>query len=170
MEQTNKQINKDEIKGKNYAVLGLVIGILVIIFFSYIFLFLSQRGLHRSPFTIESNMADIRAQAVIYYNENSNSYAGVCSALNTTQKHGVKNYLEKVVAITAVKTTLNTDINIAGSPKYVTCHDTTTAWAAEAPLTGTTSDHSFSMFCVDSTGIAKVTNNNLVSNDTTCLE
>lgn len=76
---------------------------------------------------IKSNLANARAQAALYYDDNSNSYAGVCA--------------DATDGIADAKTA-------AGA----VCFDAATAWAASAPLS-TTGEH----FCVDSQGSAKVT-------------
>lgn len=143
--------------------------ILIAIIFTGVLLFVLNsiltNGKTKSPATIiKSNMVSMRAQAEIYYDENADSYAGVCTA----EKPGLKGLLDATVTIISKKTTLNTEIDIAGDYKHVTCHDNPTAWAAEAPLINNTSLPSFSMYCVDSTGITKVTNNNLTVNDVTC--
>lgn len=125
----------------------------------------------RTPAAIKSQLSSMRAQAYIYYSQNSNSYSGVCTTGGVNDvKPGLRKLLDAAVSVTAIKSTLNLTIDVAGDYKHVTCHDSSTAWAAEAPLTGTTSGHSPSMFCVDSTDEAKVTKNNLASNDTTCPE
>ncbi len=102
---------------------------------------------------VKANMANARAQAELYYDANANSYSGVCG---TTAVNGVKTVNDIVLGaarasgLSAVANTLTT----AGAGLTATCHDTATAWAAEAPLKASTVSVP-SMYCVDSTGASK---------------
>ncbi|MCA9363675.1 type II secretion system protein [Candidatus Kaiserbacteria bacterium] len=74
----------------------------------------------------KSNLNNIRAQAEIVYDDDSRSYAAVCSDTNVAR------------AITE-----------AGAA----CADTDAAWAAEAPLNADADgDGNVDYYCVDSTG------------------
>ncbi|MEY2641083.1 MAG: hypothetical protein RL150_476 [Candidatus Parcubacteria bacterium] len=101
---------------------------------------------------VKANLANARAQAELYYDDNGNSYdpdgasnTGVCDA--------------------AEADSIATNVEAAGSATGGTgaCYSTGTAWAASAPLS-TSGEH----FCVDSTGISTTTAAALSSNDTTC--
>ncbi len=119
---------------------------------------------------IKSNLANARAQAELFYDTNTNSYdqgtaaQDVCNVLGSVA--GVKGIYSSVLAaaggtgLTAVNTTDAT----AGTLTTATCHSSATAWAAEAPLKATAS----SMYCVDSTGVAKVTTAPLGGGDVSC--
>jgi prepilin-type N-terminal cleavage/methylation domain-containing protein len=119
---------------------------------------------------IKSNLANARAQAELFYDTNTNSYdAGgaatdVCSS--TADVSGVKGIYPSVLAAaggTGLTTVVTVD-GTAGALGQATCHSEATAWAAEAPLKATAG----SVYCVDSTGVAKVTTTPLGSSDTSC--
>jgi len=91
---------------------------------------------------VKANLANVRAQAEIYYDGNANSYDAVCdnatvlSALNAAANAG---------GATATSTTNS----VAGSATAAVCHDVADSWAMSSPLkTG-------GQWCVDSTGVAK---------------
>lgn len=78
---------------------------------------------------IKSNLNNMRAQAAIYYEDNSGSYANLCSDSNFQQ------------AATAIT-------NAGGTPN---CTAAAGAWAFESPLVSNTSQY----YCVDSDGAAQ---------------
>ena len=116
---------------------------------------------------VKSNLANTRAQAELFYDGNSNSYAGACGTAATAS--GVKSINTMVLAagqatgIASVNNTLAT----AGTYNTATCHDSAAAWAAEAPITGSASGTP-KMWCVDSTGASKQEAANLAANATVC--
>jgi prepilin-type N-terminal cleavage/methylation domain-containing protein len=123
---------------------------------------------------IKSNLANARAQAELFYDTNGNSYvvtAGgttdVCSATGSVS--GVKGIYASVAAAAggtaaAINTTLGTAGLLGLTTPTATCHATALAWAADAPLKAT----SGSNYCVDSTGVAKVTTAVLAANAVAC--
>ena len=105
--------------------------------------------------SIKGNLSGARAQAELYYNDNTNSYSGVCS---TTLSNGTKPIYSQFVSAANVSgqnssSTIITAAATAGTAGQATCHDSGTAWAAEVPLKTTTG----SFYCVDSSGAAVVT-------------
>lgn len=82
---------------------------------------------------IKSNINNARAQAELYYDTNSNSYANVCTATN-----GIGGMHDG--AATA-----------AGGAEFVACSSNGTAWALKGRLKSNTGKY----YCVDSTGAAK---------------
>ena len=82
---------------------------------------------------VKSNLNNARAQAELYYDNNNNSYATVCTA---TSPQGIG-------------TMLTGAGNANGSA--TACSSTATAWAAKARLVSNTASY----YCVDSTGAAK---------------
>ncbi len=117
---------------------------------------------------VQEEMSSSRAQAEIYYSSNSNSYASVCSTAQAS--NGVNgllsaaatgNALSGVVVVTTAAT--------AGVYNVVTCHDSSSAWAAEAPQTGSaTGAGNAKMWCVDSTGTSKSETTNLAASVYVC--
>jgi prepilin-type N-terminal cleavage/methylation domain-containing protein len=97
---------------------------------------------------IKANLANARAQAELYYDDNGNSYdpdgasnTGVCS-----QDGGI------AAAVEAAD---------EASTGAAVCYASATGWAASAALqTGA--------FCVDSTGVSTTTAGNLAADDVTC--
>ncbi len=94
---------------------------------------------------VKAGMANSRAQAELYYDDNSNSYASVC-----TGSGGIGTILAGAAAQSADSDGLVA--NLAASDVTVAvCNDSGTAWVAEMPLKGTT----VSYYCVDSTGVSE---------------
>jgi prepilin-type N-terminal cleavage/methylation domain-containing protein len=81
---------------------------------------------------IKSNLNNSRAQAELYYDDNSRSYDGVCTA---------------TTGITTMKVAAGT----SGSA-VVDCNDTPLVWAMSAQLMSNTAQY----YCVDSTGVARI--------------
>jgi prepilin-type N-terminal cleavage/methylation domain-containing protein len=102
---------------------------------------------------VKANMANARAQAELFNDANStNGYGGVCGTTSAPiGGTGVVKSINSII-LGAAKATGLTSITVggAGSLTTATCNATSSAWAAEAPLKST------GMFCVDSTGTAKV--------------
>ena len=97
---------------------------------------------------IKSEMASLRPQAEIFYDDNSGSYAGFCTTGDTT-----------------IKTKVIADAGGSGTADYA-CYDASSAWAASVKLTSSTSTNHY---CVDSTGASKeIGANGLDSNVTAC--
>ncbi|MEL6804433.1 MAG: type II secretion system protein [Bacteroidota bacterium] len=83
---------------------------------------------------IRSNLNNARAQAEIFYDDNSNSYAGVCAAVSSASPAGIA---DLVSAATAAGT------------GTADCDDAAGAWAAEMVL-----EDAATYYCVDSTGVS----------------
>lgn len=81
---------------------------------------------------IKSNLNNSRAQAELYYDDNSRSYLSVCTA---------------ATGITTMKVAATT----AGSAD-VDCNDTALVWAMSAQLMSNIAQY----YCVDSTGVARI--------------
>ena len=82
---------------------------------------------------IKSNLNNARAQAALYYEDNTNSYLGVCAAAQSATPGGV---LDLVTA------------SIGGGAAAADCDDDASGWAAEKEL------NSGEFYCVDSLGTA----------------
>ncbi len=82
---------------------------------------------------VKANLNNLRAQAELFYDDNSNVYTGLCSDANIDQGMDAADAA-----------------NGAGS---VDCDASATAWAAEAQLVADTAQY----YCVDSTGNAQTT-------------
>ena len=98
-----------------------------------------------SDASIKANLNNARAQAELYYDDNSNSYSGVCAAAD-----GILNQYSAAAAA-----------NGTGADD---CNDNATAWAAHAQLVSDTTQY----YCVDSTGVAQTTTSALGGSATVC--
>lgn len=94
---------------------------------------------------VKANLANARAQAELFYDANTNSYAGVCG---TTAVGGVKTINESVLAAAKAVGLTSVAVNGTGTTTTSTCNASATAWAAEVPL------KAGGLYCVDSTGKA----------------
>ncbi len=118
------------------------------------------------------SMSSMRAQAEIYYGANSNSYASVCSTAATS--NGLAALTAAARLNGAGGASAAAWLNTIGSASLWSataasnqgvCHDTSTAWAASVPLSGTSASYA----CVDSTGASKVSATALLAaNATVC--
>ena len=119
----------------------------------------SARGKGRDA-ALASNLNSIRTQAEIVA-DSTGKYDTVCtdatvSAALTSAKNSS--------AYPANAVNVGAGGGGTGTSAQVTCHDTTSAWAADAPLNTVTG-----WFCVDSRGIAATTTAPLgASDDVTC--
>lgn len=96
---------------------------------------------------IKSNLANTRAQAELYYDSNSSSYASICTSgavAGTT-----KGIYDMVFAAAKAAGIASVSIGAVGSGSNAVCNTSATAWAAQVPLKATTG-----FFCVDSEGNA----------------
>ncbi|MDB5245051.1 MAG: putative Type pilus pilin [Parcubacteria group bacterium] len=136
---------------------------------------------------VKSNLFNARAQAELFASYNSDQYvvtAGgttdVCSATGlVSNTKGIYQFAQAAAVADGI--TVNNNINTSGSATTVTCHATPTsgsynpynAWAIEAPLKGTYPNISNPVYCVDSSGLATVTNSTgttkLAAQDASCL-
>ncbi len=118
---------------------------------------------------VMTELSSIKVQAEIYHDLNNNSYAGVCDKTMTERGLGGTSgpgLLTDVKKNTAISSTIVTSAT-AGSFNVVTCHDTTTSWAVEAPTSKSTSSSSI-MYCVDSKNQVTEKTGNLGANNTQC--
>ena len=90
-----------------------------------------------SDAAIKSSINNMRAQAELYYDSNSNKYA--TAAVNTC---GAANSMFADASIVAAMSAVTAQ---GGTP---TCHANTTAWAISSSLVASTTAY----YCVDSTG------------------
>jgi prepilin-type N-terminal cleavage/methylation domain-containing protein len=99
----------------------------------------------------EEQMSGARAQMEIYAGSNLNSYTGGCAS--TTM--GAANILAGVKSSEAIATSSN-DPAVApfGAYNQLTCNDSGTAWAAQAPLSASVSGSPV-YWCVDSSGTSR---------------
>jgi len=120
-------------KNKGFTLIELLVVIAIIgILASVVLASLNTARAKGVDAAIKSSINNARAQAEIYYTDNSQSYAGVCAAANTATPGGIA--------------TMKTGATNAGGT--VVCTDATTAWAMSSSLKADTTH----WYCVDSTG------------------
>ena len=113
---------------------------------------------------IRSNINNMRAQAELSYDANSQSYLNVCVDPNVTKAlNSVQN-----IGSAAGATTIDITIAGAGANNKVTCHAAAngTGYAISAPLKSTAN----TWFCVDNSGLSTTTtlNTGLTANSVSC--
>ena len=121
---------------------------------------------------VKSQLSSMRSQGEIYYSGIGN-YSGLCGATKASGGFGgvAGPGLLKATADANAVTLTNPAVVItatAGVFNTVTCHDSTTAWVVEAPLSGSAASPNIKMFCVDSTTITKEKNSNIAASDLAC--
>jgi prepilin-type N-terminal cleavage/methylation domain-containing protein len=113
---------------------------------------------------VQEQMSSMRTQAELFYAANSNAYTTVCSS----GTNNIAALLTATVSASGVSggATAGT-VDAAGAYNKVTCYDSASAWAVEAPMSASASGAA-KMWCVDSTGASKLNTTNLAANATSC--
>lgn len=154
---------------KGFTLIELLVVITVIgIFSAIVVASLGATKNSGSDKGITTNLANLRAQAELYYSGNGGRYTGVCGATPATD--GAKTIQSQLLAAARVTgiSTIVTTITSAGAYNLATCHDSSGSWVAEVPLRGSTAAAP-KMLCVDSTGKLKQTSVPMVANALACL-
>lgn len=147
-------------KNKGFTLIELLVVIAIIgILSSVVLASLNQARGKGANAAIKNNLANIRAQAELHYDEEGNTYTGMCA--NGTILAMLNSANSALGGGSAVVTALAT----AGSTTTVTCHESANEWAVSAGLKQV--EGSNTMWCVDSTGASKGVTA-LASSDTSC--
>ena len=124
-------------RNKGFTLIELLVVIAIIgILSSVVLASLNTARNKGSDAAVKANLANSRAQAELYYDEEGNTYVGLCTA----------------------STGILAALDAAGdaSSGTVTCDDGADGWTATAQLTDT-ADGEDQWFCVDSAGTAATT-------------
>lgn len=136
-------------KNKGFTLIELLVVIAIIGILSSVVLASLNTARNKGKDTaVKSNLNNMRSQADVYYDSNTQSYSGVCSATASSTPAGIA-----------------TGVQAAGVAGEGTshCYDSSTTWAADAPLKA-----AGGYWCVDSTGLSKAETDPLPSNQTNC--
>jgi prepilin-type N-terminal cleavage/methylation domain-containing protein len=132
-----------------------------------VFTSLTSARLKSKDSAVITQLSNMKVQAEIYYDLNNN-YGGICEALASARGFGGSGpgLLKAVKDSTAIPSEIVT--SSIGEYNKVTCNDSASAWAVEAPLSKSESGSS-RMYCVDSKNSYKeLTSNFGNSSDTSC--
>ena len=117
--------------------------------------------------SIKAQMAQARSQAEVFYDANGNSYATVCGTAAAGGVNPIGAMLTAANSAGGFGNAVNITLLNAGGWNVTTCHESTGAWAAEAPLKASASGAAV-MWCVDSTGASKQESAALAASATVC--
>jgi prepilin-type N-terminal cleavage/methylation domain-containing protein len=119
---------------------------------------------------IKANLANARAQGEVFYATNTavpDTYTNVCTVGPVGGANTIYAMVLAANKAAGLATAVNNTFATAGSGVLATCHDSAGAWAAEAPLAGSTALVP-KMWCVDSSGKSKQEIDALAANDVAC--
>jgi prepilin-type N-terminal cleavage/methylation domain-containing protein len=112
---------------------------------------------------IKANLANARAQAELFYDNNTSTYNNVCLSTSTGGIYPLISAAASTAGVASGTVTRNN--SSATTATTATCNDNgSTGWAAEVPL------KQGGFYCVDSTGASKSGTSAMLtgSTDTTC--
>jgi prepilin-type N-terminal cleavage/methylation domain-containing protein len=141
---------------RGFTLIELLVVIAIIgILASVVLASLNSARAKGSDAAIKSSLNNMRAQAELYYDNNSNTYGSASQTLGDCPTSAVAN---TIYADATIITALNNVITQAGGAGNTSCVSNSTAWAMAAQLKtgGTAGDTTVDSYCVDSTGAAKV--------------
>lgn len=150
-------------KKKGFTLIELLVVIAIIgILSSVVLASLNSARNKGSDAAIKANINNTRAQAEIYYDNNSNSYYTSGTVNLCDSDASILQQLNAARSAAGISAAVVT--NDAGATTQVTCNSATSTWAIEAPLKTT------GMFCVDSTGNSTTTTGTTLgsASDTKC--
>ena len=146
-------------KNKGFTLIELLVVVAIIgILSSVVLASLNGARGRGADAAVKSNLANMRAQAEMVYDNAPGSYAGVCA--DTT----ITSMLTSAGAAAGITSAIVTAAGTAGTSTSILCHSQAASWAADVPL----KTDSTKSWCVDSTGASKQLTGYLAINDYDC--
>ena len=155
-------------KNKGFTLIELLVVIAIIgILASVVLASLSSARNKGKDAAVKSQLASMKAQAELYNTKNGN-YTGVCAAAQADSGLAGLLLAAKDSGIFAT-TTVGVLLADGGAYNLTTCHEggDGLTWGVESPMSDSVEATS-SMFCVDSTGVSKVTTSNMIADASGC--
>jgi len=144
---------------KGFTLIELLVVVAIIgILASVVLASLNQARTKGSDASTKANLSGVRAQAELFYDNNSGSYTGVCAVGTTTINAGVLAAVQAAVGATGT-----VGINALQTATAASCNASAIAWAAQSVLKGGGS------WCVDSAGASKAEAAMMLAAATSCL-
>lgn len=157
-------------KNKGFTLIELLTVIAIIgILSAVVMVSLSSARLKSKDKAVQTELSSIKVQAEIFYDLN-NTYSGVCNTASVSRGLGGINgpgLLVDTKKNTGIVSNIEISSSVAGRYNYITCHDSSSAWAVEAPTSKSTSAL-VSMYCVDNKNMVTEKTTRLAQNDFAC--
>lgn len=135
-------------KQKGFTLIELLVVIAIIgILASVVLASLNSARGKGADAATKSGLANARAQAELYYDGNTSSYATVCTAAN-----GIGTIIAGAASAAGISS-VTSPTTLALTQTTAGCNSSATAWAAAVPLKTSTTQ----AWCVDSTGKSTAT-------------
>jgi len=111
---------------------------------------------------VKAELNSTHTQTELFANANNNSFIGMCATVGGL---GVANLLSTAAGATGA--TVDAVTANAGAYNHVACHEGSSTWAVDAPLSNSTASVP-RMWCVDSGGAARLETAGLLAGATSC--
>ncbi len=119
-----------------------------------------------SDTAVKSNLDNMRAQAELFYDANTNSYANVCGAAAVGGVNSIASGVTAAAAVNGLATVVvaNNAAHAVQAASTAVCFDNSTGWVSSAPLKSSLTTY----WCVSSSGQATTTSNVVAANAFVC--
>ncbi len=160
-------------KNKGFTLIELLVVIAIIgILASVVLASLSSARDKGKDAAVKSQLASMKAQAELYYANNSESYAGVCAGAQSGNGFGGTfgpGLFYAAYASSGSATSIETPVTSGGSTDALVarCIDSADTWVVTVPL-ATSAGTLPVMYCSDNTGLSREVTSNIVSAATAC--